>query len=140
MATETAQAPDYSGSLNAAGTHVWLHYPETGAVWECPVDVAAVFVGRGWEPTDPPAPQNPVVFDPLPAKHVPSDVVPPEAPVVQTGFDPDEHDVKSVNKHLAEHAESAPGEVARVLQLEADGQARKGILHGPHGSPESNGD
>lgn len=39
-------------------------------------------------------------------------------------FDPSKHDVKTVQKHLADH----PDDAERVLAAERDGQARVGIL------------
>lgn len=44
-------------------------------------------------------------------------------------FDPAEHTVTQVNAHLAG---ADAGERARVLQAEAEGRARRGILSGPH--------
>lgn len=42
--------------------------------------------------------------------------------------DPSEYKVAEVNDYLAEH----PDEAAAVLALEEAGEARKGILQGPH--------
>ena len=34
--------------LNTAGTHVWMCNPDTGGVWECPLDYADIAVRRGF--------------------------------------------------------------------------------------------
>lgn len=44
-------------------------------------------------------------------------------------FDPAEHTVAQVNAYLAD---ADRGERERVLQAEAEGRARRGILSGPH--------
>ncbi|WP_395704818.1 hypothetical protein [Rhodococcus ruber] len=44
-------------------------------------------------------------------------------------YDPAEHTVDQVNAYLAG---ADRRERERILQSEADGEARKGILHGPH--------
>jgi len=48
-------------------------------------------------------------------------------------FDPTAHTVAQVNEYL-ETAE--PSEVERVLAAEADAEARKGILEGPHAAQD----
>lgn len=48
-------------------------------------------------------------------------------------FDPADFTVDEVNTYLAD-ADDA--EVARVLKAEADGQARKGIVEGPHAAQD----
>lgn len=67
----------------------------------------------GWEPVSP--------ADVAPGGEVTS------SPQV-AGFVPNGHTVDEVNAYLAEH----PDQVAAVLGLEAAGQARKGIVEGPH--------
>lgn len=44
-------------------------------------------------------------------------------------FDPAEHTVAQVNAYLAD---ADRGERERVLQAEAEGRARRGVLSGPH--------
>lgn len=115
--------------LNVAGTHVWLHNPETGGTWECPVDAAEVFVEkRAWEYADAPDTSADGLFDESTAEG--------EA---QTGFDPSAHTVEEVNAHLALHADSTPGEVERVLELERAGKNRTTVVD-PRGSGENTGD
>lgn len=41
--------------LTASGTHVYVHNPETGGDWECPVDYLEIAQKRGWELAEPPA-------------------------------------------------------------------------------------
>lgn len=104
--------------LNTAGTHVWMHNPETGGTWECPVDYAETAESRGWVYTQAYDDSLDGLFDESSAEGD-----------QQTGFDPAEHTVAEINDHLAEHAESAPGEVERVLELERAGQNRT-TVHG----------
>lgn len=49
----------------------------------------------------------------------------------ETQFNPSDHTVDEVNAYLAEH----PDESGAILTAEEDGQARKGILEGPHATP-----
>jgi len=105
--------------LNARGTHVWLHHPETDGTWECPVDVEEVFLGRGWEHCPAPDLSLKGLFDDLPPQQRPEEGV--------TAFDPAEHSAADVNAYLAQHADSAPGEVERVLGLERAGKDRSTI-------------
>ncbi len=51
-------------------------------------------------------------------------------------FDPREHTVEDVNAYLED---ADPAEVQRVLAAEETGQARKGILGGPHGALGADG-
>lgn len=95
-------------------THVWVQHEETGGTWACPADYLPVAEQRGWAPIDPPDDSLDGLFDPGPSGEV----------VEQTGFDPAEHTVAEVNEHLALHAATAPGEVERVLALEAAGKNR----------------
>lgn len=102
--------------LNAAGTHIWLNHPVTGGVWEAPKDVAATFVQHaGWEYADAPGEDLSDVFAASTAEG--------EA---QTGFDPNEHTVADINDYLKSN-QHAPGEIDRVLALEAAGQDRSSV-------------
>lgn len=89
---------------NAAGTHVLVYNPNTEARWESPEDYLSVALARGWELAE------------------------PEAEILSDeeadGFDPSLHKVTEVNTYLAD---ADPDEVARVLQLEADGENRKSV-------------
>lgn len=105
------------------GSHVFVANEETGAVWECPVDYLEIAKARGWTPCGKPAPSYADLFDPAPGA------------AAQTGFDPAEHTVDEVNAHLAEHLES-PGEIERVLQLEAAGKNRT-TIHDPRPQVEN---
>lgn len=98
---------DRALTYNDAGTHVHVRHQVHGGVWECPSDFLAAAREQGWEPYDPA-----------------DDTTPPK---VESGFDPAEHTVPQVNAHLEAHAEDSPGEVARVLELEAAGKNRSGI-------------
>lgn len=103
------QEPAYSRD----GAFVHLTNPETDGQWWCPVGVADVYVEkRGWELSEPPDDSLDGLFD------------------EEAGFDPAEHTVGEVNAHLAAHLESAPGEVDRVLALEATGKNRT-TVHDP---------
>lgn len=102
--------------LNSAGTHIWLAHPETGGVWEAPKDVAATFVEHaGWQYTTAPGEDLSEVFANSTAEGE-----------TQTGFDPNEHTVDEINKHLLAN-QHAPGEIDRVLALEAAGQGRTSV-------------
>lgn len=104
-------APHY----NTAGTHVFVTSP-TGDEWECPVDYLPVALDRGFELTEPRDTSLDGLFDDTTAEGS-----------AQTGFDPSSHTVDEVNAHLAEHAASSPGEVVRVLELEAAGKNRQSV-------------
>lgn len=95
--------------FNEAGTHVYVRNTETGDEWECPAGYLPVALVRGFELCEPRDRSLDGLFD-------------------QTGFDPADHTVDEVNTHLALHAQSSPGEVARVLALEEAGQNRKTIV------------
>ena len=102
---------------NTAGTHVYLRNPETDGEWWCPVDVAPVFVDkRAWEYAEPRDTSLDGLFDDITADGF-----------EQTGFDPSQHTVEEINAHLSEHAASSPGEVVRVLELEAAGKNRASV-------------
>lgn len=94
---------------NAAGTHIYVQNIESGDEWECPPDYLPVALSHGFELAEPRDRSLDGLFD-------------------QTGFDPSGHDVAEVNEHLAKHADSSPGEVSRVLELERAGQNRKSVV------------
>lgn len=102
---------------NGAGTHVHVRHEETGGRWECPVDYLPTAQLRGWRPVEPEDTSLDGLFDDSTAEAE-----------EQTGFDPAQHDVQAVSDHLAAHAESAPGEVVRVLELERAGKNRKTVV------------
>lgn len=99
-------------TYNDSGTHAWVKHNESGGVWACPIDYLDVAKLRGWEPTDAPDTSLDGLFDSS----------------EQTGFDPSKRTVDEVNAHLAKHADSAPGEVARVLELERNGKDRATVV------------
>lgn len=100
--------------LNDAETHVWLHNPATGGLWECPVDLADLYVTRlGWEYGEPRDGSLDGLVD---------------EPVEQTGFNPSEHTAAEVSDYLALHADETPGEVSRVLELERADKNRKSVV------------
>lgn len=74
-------------------------------------------LGNGEAPDQAAAQSGPVAPWPVPTPD-------PDGP-----FDPGEHTVTQVNDHLAG---AEVGERERVLQAEADGRGRRGILAGPH--------
>lgn len=105
---------DTNAVYNTAGTHVFTTSP-SGEEWECPVDYLPVALARGFELTEPRDKSLDGLFDDSTAEGA-----------AQTGFDPGKETVKSVNEHLAAHLGS-PGEIVRVLELEAAGQNRPGV-------------
>lgn len=129
--TDTSTEPDVDTpaaavelTYNEAGTHVFVTNEATGGYWECPVDYLPIARVTGWAPCERRDDSLAGLFDPGVVTGLP-------AVAEVTGFNPDDHNVPEVNDHLAQHAESSPGEVARVLELEAAGQNRKGIVEGP---------
>jgi hypothetical protein len=106
----SVQKPVY----NAAGTHVFTTSP-SGDEWECPVDYLPVALGRGFELTEPRDKSLDGLFDDSTAEGA-----------AQTGFNPADHDVDEINAHLVAHLAS-PGEIVRVLELEAAGKNRKTV-------------
>lgn len=105
-------------TYNADGTHVHLHNALTGGNWWCPVDAAPAMLAHPlaqWEYSDPADHSLDGLFDESTAEGE-----------GQTGFDPSKHTVDEVNGYLAENL-SAPGEIARVLELESAGKNRAGV-------------
>lgn len=96
--------------VNEDKTHVATKAP-SGVPWMCPVGYLDHALSIGYT----------VDYG--------SAYMPPEP------FNPDDHDVAGVNKHLADaHARGDDGEVERVLTAEAAGKARTTITD-PTGSP-----
>lgn len=115
-------------ALVRGGTHVHVVNAETGGEWDCPVDFLPVAVQRGWVPAVPVVAVYDDLFDPGTGPEPGEPGGEPE----ETGFDPNEHTVAEVNAYLDSLDGQAPGEVARVLEVERAGQNRKGIVEGPH--------
>lgn len=44
-------------------THQWMHNPETGGVWECPVELVGAHEARGWVQISAPAQDNSHLYD-----------------------------------------------------------------------------
>lgn len=112
---------------NADGTHVFVKNSATGDEWECPVDYLPVALVHGFELTEPRDKSLDGLFDDSTAEGA-----------GQTGFDPGKATVGEVNEHLAAHLGS-PGEIARVMELEAAGKNRPGVKD-PRLSDEVPGD
>lgn len=111
-------------------THVYMVNDDTKGVWDCPADYVPIAEQRGWVQAERPVPVPTDIFDPEPE---------PETQTV-TGFDPADHDVDGVNDYLAPLVDESPGEVARVLEAESAGKARKGILAGPYAPSDPSDD
>jgi hypothetical protein len=95
-------------------THVRVENPETGGVWDCPVDYLPVAKARGWVESDKPLAGEGEEY-PEPAAEVAEDETEAEAE-----FDPDEHTVAEVEDYMAEH----PDDADRVLDAERAGKNR----------------
>lgn len=117
---------DQKPVYNTAGTHVFTQAPN-GEEWECPVDVLDVFLARGFILAQPRDKSLDGLFDDSTAEGV-----------NQTGFDPAKATVAEVNEHLTAHL-SSPGEIARVMELEAAGRNRPGVTD-PRLSDQNPGD
>jgi hypothetical protein len=105
-------AKDKQPVYNTAGTHVYVLTP-SGDEWECPVDYLSVALSRGFELTEPRDRSLDGLFDDASAEGA-----------AQTGFDPAKATVKEIDEHLAAHV-GEPGEIVRVLELEAAGKNRQ---------------
>lgn len=101
--------------LNATGTHAFVTTP-SGDEWECPLDYLSVALARGFSLAEPRDKSLDGLFDDSTAEGA-----------NQTGFDPAKNTADEVNAHLAEHLD-APGEIERVLALEAAGKDRKTVV------------
>lgn len=106
---------DQKPVYNTAGTHVFVENESSGDEWECPVDYLETALAHGFKLTTPRDKSLDGLFDDSTAEGA-----------GQTGFDPGKNSVAAVNEHLAAHL-SSPGEIARVMELEAAGQNRPGV-------------
>lgn len=103
-------------------SHVWLHNPDTDALWQSPTDYAPIARERGWVDSD-----GPVDSEATDETASASDAVEVDE---QTGFDPSAHKSAEVNAYLDQYRDTAPGEVDRVLALERAGKNRKTVTGG----------
>jgi hypothetical protein len=90
-------------------THVRVENPETGGVWDCPVDYLPTAKARGWIESDKPLAGE--------GEEYPEPVAEEAA---EAEFDPSEHTVAEVQEHNAEN----PDDADRVLEAEAAGKNR----------------
>jgi hypothetical protein len=91
-------------------THVRMENPDTGGVWDCPVDYLPTAKARGWVESD----------KPLAGEGEEYPVAAAEAVEDEAEFDPSEHTVAEVQDHNAEY----PDDAERVLEAEAAGKNR----------------
>ena len=94
----------------------------TGRVVHMAEPLPSMERSRRWERVEPGTPAEKEEPERLPPWPDPSPA--PDGP-----FDPAEHTVAQVNAYLAD---AGRGERERVLQAEAEGRARRGVLSGPH--------
>jgi hypothetical protein len=106
------------------GSHVRVENPETGGVWDCPVDYLPVALARGWVESDKPLAGEGEEY-PEPAAEDADEAGEEEA---EAEFDPSEHTVAEVNEYL-EAVTQATAE--RILDAEVAGKNRVGITGGP---------
>jgi hypothetical protein len=97
-------------------THVRVENPETGGVWDCPVDYLPVALARGWVESDKPLAGEGEEY-PEPAAEDADETGEEEA---EAEFDPSEHTVAEVQEHNATY----PDDAERVLDAEAAGKNR----------------
>jgi hypothetical protein len=90
--------------------HVRVENPDTGGVWDCPVDYLPVAKARGWVESDKPLADEGEEY-PEPAAEVAE---------AEVEFDPSEHTVAEVEDYLAEN----PDDAERVLDAERAGKNR----------------
>lgn len=95
---------------------VRLENPETGGVWDAPLDYAPIARARGWVDSDKPVDDEDTTRD--------SAVSPADVPA---GFNPDEHTVAEVNDYLDALPDDKADERDRVVELERAGKNRTGI-------------
>jgi hypothetical protein len=99
-------------------THVRLYNPDTGGVWDCPVDAVEGYLRRGWVKSDKPLAGE--------GEEYPADDIDAQVGVdeweseLAVEFDPSEHTVAEVQEHMAEN----PDDADRVLEAEAAGKNR----------------
>jgi hypothetical protein len=91
-------------------THVRLYNPDTGGVWDCPVDAVEGYLRRGWVKSD----------KPLTGEGEESPEPAAEEADEEAEFDPSAHTVAEVQDHMAEN----PDDAERVLDAEAAGKNR----------------
>jgi hypothetical protein len=102
-------------------THVRMENPDTGGVWDCPVDYLPTAKARGWIESDKPlAGEGEEYPEPVAEADVEADE---EA---ELEFDPSEHTVAEVEDHMAEN----PDDAERVLDAERAGKNRVSITGG----------
>jgi hypothetical protein len=101
-----------------SATHTFMVNPETKGEWRCPNALVDIYEKRGWKKAkDPEDVADAVSAPPAP---VADDVEP-------TAFDPAGQKVKDVLAYIDPLRDSHPGEVARVLLLERQGENRPSI-------------
>jgi hypothetical protein len=91
-------------------THVRLYNPDTGGVWDCPVDAVEGYLRRGWVKSDKPLADE-------------GEEEAPEPAAEEAEFDPSEHTVAEVQDYL----EANPDDADRVLDAERAGKKRVGV-------------
>jgi hypothetical protein len=89
--------------------HTWLRNPDTGGIWACPNRLVDHYKDRGWEDSDPPEEEQPVIGEFTSAADAPE---PPTKDPID--FDVAEHTVAEVEEHLEKH----PDDVERVVEAE----------------------
>jgi hypothetical protein len=94
-------------------THVRMENPDTGGVWDCPVDYLPTAKARGWVESDKPLAGEGEEY-PEPAAETEADAG------EEAEFDPSEHTVAEVQEYLAEN----PDDEDRVLDAELAGKNR----------------
>jgi hypothetical protein len=99
-------------------THVRVENPETGGVWDCPVDYLPVAKARGWVESDKPLAGEGEEY-PQPA----ADALGEAEAEDEVEFDPGEHTVAEVQDYL----EANPDDADRVLDAERAGKKRVGV-------------
>jgi hypothetical protein len=103
--------------------HVRMENPETGGVWDCPVDYLPVAKARGWVESDKPLPGEELEYPAAPVEEV-DEAAAAVLLASQSPFDPAAHTVAEVQEYLDTHADSPPGEGDRVLEAERAGKNR----------------
>jgi hypothetical protein len=103
-------------------THVRVENPETGGVWDCPVDYLPVAKARGWVESDKPLAGEGEEY-PAAVEAVDEEAE-AELAAAQAPYDPADHTVAEVQDYLETHADSPPGEGDRVLEAERAGKNR----------------
>lgn len=99
-------------------THVRLENPETGGVWDSPIDYAPIARARGWVDSDKALAEEEVDTTKDPATPVAD---------VPAGFNPDEHTVAEVKEYLDALPAYKTDERDRVVELERAGKNRSTV-------------